>query len=124
MKMNATEIQNGLAGFYGTEQYHRLTIFGGLKATDGVAWLAQNAECFWLMDEIGIAQRHAKIRSNPDLQEMQVWKLTVKDKSAVLVCEDGNDNVVLKKRIDYTDFPLSEITIWVEGDVMLLPQEH
>jgi len=124
MKMNATELQNGLAGFYGTGQYHRLSPFGGLSATDGVAFLVENAECFWLMDEIGIAQKHFKIRANPKLQEMQVWKLTVKDKTAVLACEDGDDHVVMTKRIPYTDFPLPEITIWIEGNVMLLPQEH
>lgn len=124
--MNATEIQNGLAGFSGTEHYHRLSMFGGLKATDGVAWLAQNAECYWLMDEIGIAQTMKKIRSNPDLQDFQVWKLTVEDSVGTLTLEDGNDNrdVVLSKRIPYTDFPLPKITIWVEGKVMLLPNEH
>jgi hypothetical protein len=124
MKMNASEIQNGLAGFYGTDGYHRLTIFGGLVATDGVAWLAKNAECYWLMDEIGIAQTLPQIRRNQDLQDMQFWTLTVKDSVGTLTCDDGNGHIALQKRISFTDFPLPEIKIWVEGKVMLLPSEH
>ena len=39
-------------------------------------------------------------------EEFQVWKLAVKaDGSAMLVCEDGNDNVVSTKAIPFTDFP-------------------
>jgi len=124
MKMTPQQIQDGFRNFYGTEHYHRITTFGGLVATDGVAWLAENAECYWLTDDIGIYQMDRKIRGNPELQEMQVWKLTVKDSVGTLTCEDGNENVVLKKRIPYTDFPLPEIVIWIMNKVMLLPSEH
>ena len=41
--------------------------------------------------------------------EFQLWKLTVQaDRSARLICEDGNGGVVFSKAIDYTDFPLPE----------------
>jgi len=36
----------------------------------------------------------------------QVWKLAVNaDQTGVLTCEDGNDNVVYTKSIEYTDLP-------------------
>ncbi|MGH9256668.1 MAG: DUF6876 family protein [Vicinamibacterales bacterium] len=45
--------------------------------------------------------------------EFQVWKLTVRpDRTATLLCENGNDNVVFSKEIAYTDFPLDAITLW------------
>ena len=38
--------------------------------------------------------------------------------------DDGNGNVVFSKHIEFTDFPLPEIELWVEGNVILLPSEH
>ena len=127
--LNATELRQGLGQFYGTERYHRLTLGNAILATDGVAWLAQNAECFWLVDEIAWGQLDRKVNR----EEFQVWNLKVQDRSAVLTCENGNGRTVFTKEITYTDFPLNEITLWVEigGDpdgnitrVILLPSEH
>jgi hypothetical protein len=54
-----------------------------------------------------------------------VWKLTVReDRSATLVCEAGNDNVVYTQPIEFTDFPLDEITLWFANNVIYLPSEH
>jgi hypothetical protein len=134
--MEAKEILAELENFTGTEQYHRLTIMRNLVATDGVAWLTKNANCYWLTDIIASYQpsirKYAMVRPNVSpLLEMQVWKLTKNKttKGAKIICTDGNSEVpVYSQRIPYTDFPLDEITIWVEaGDqcmVMLLPTEH
>jgi len=32
--------------------------------------------------------------------------------------------MVSSKAIAFTDFPLPEITLWLQDDVMLLPSEH
>lgn len=132
--LNATELKQGLGNFCGTDGYHRLTIFPGIVGTDGVAWLAKNAECFWLIDEIAIAQRTVRaIRDNPALQDMQFWQLNVTGTKATLVCCEDEGRPVYEKEIEYTDFPLSEIRIWVaaagdpEGNtfkVMMLPNEY
>lgn len=127
--LNATEIQSGLAHFYGTEAYHRLSIFGGLIATDGVRWLAENAGCFWLMDEIGAAQASSKIKGNEGCQFIQFWTLKVKDNKAELVCEEDTDKPVYSKKIPYTDFPLPEIRLYVQRAdertfVVMLPSEY
>jgi hypothetical protein len=130
---NATELQNELSHFYGTESYHKLTIFPGIVGTDGVAYLAKNAECFWLIDEIASAQIHPKIRRNERLQEMQFWQLNVNDRKGVLVCCEDEGKPVYEKEISYTDFPLASQKIWVAagGDpdgklfkVMMLPSEY
>jgi hypothetical protein len=128
--LNATELKAGLAGFYGTDGYHKLSIFPGLVATDGVAWLCKNADCYWLFDEIALAQRLPAIRNNEMLQDIQFWQLTVNDGSAVLVCCEDEGKPVYEKEIPMTDFPLPEQKIWVgpgpEGTykVALLPAEH
>jgi len=51
--MNKLELQKGLAGFSGTEAYHRLSpLHGKLVCTDGVKYLADKAGAFWLIDAI------------------------------------------------------------------------
>jgi hypothetical protein len=116
--MNATELKADLAGFSGTEGYTKY--LGGLMLTDGVRYLAENAGCFWLLDII--ASYQSKCRKDADLREMQFWKLTVNaDDSAVVTCEDGNGNVKITQKMEYTDFPLSEVKVWVElGSVDLV----
>jgi len=116
--MNATELKADLAGFSGTEGYTKY--FGGLMLTDGVRYLAENAGCFWLLDII--ASYQSKCRKDADLREMQFWKLTVNaDDSAVVTCEDGNGKVKITQKMEYTDFPLDEVKIWVElGSVDLV----
>jgi len=43
----------------------------------------------------------------------QVWRLTVReDRSATLVCDGGNDSIVYTQHIEFTDFPIPEITLW------------
>jgi len=129
--LNATELQNTLSGFYGTDGYHKLTIFPGIVGTDGVKYLAQKAECFWLIDEIAIAQR--TVPAVRKLEDIQFWELTVADRKAVLVCNEDEGKPVYTKEIGFTDFPLPSQKIWVAagGDpdgkvfkVMMLPSEY
>ena len=73
--------------------------------TDGAKYVADHGGAYWLLDEIALAQRYDK---RVAAEEFQVWKLTVNRRShgAHLTCEDGNDNVVFTKPLEFTDFPL------------------
>lgn len=46
------------------------------------------------------------------------------DHSASLVCDDGNDHIVYTEHIEYTDFPLNEITLYFANNTIYLPSEH
>lgn len=140
-------LQNDLAQFYGTEQYHRWSIlFKNHLLTDGVHFLCEKAQCYWLVDIIG--SYHSKCMKDPMLRDMQFWTLTVnppektiesftvgavKPKKpkpmATVICERDTGNVAFRQNIPYTDFPLHQIKLWVEstGDghwVIMLPQER
>lgn len=117
-RISKEELERNLAQFTGSEEYHKFSHFTRLLATDGVIYLAQSAECFWLLDILASVQNMPKIRR----AEMQVLKFDTASKMVRI--EDGNKNVLYKQKIDYTDFPLDEITIWVEGNIVLLPSEH
>ena len=58
-------------------------------------------------------------------EPFQVWVLKVADdRSGVLVCEDGDYNRIASQAIAFTDFPLPEITLWFQNDVIFLPSEY
>lgn len=89
----------------------------GLVYTDGVRALCTQFKCYWLLDLI--ASHQPQLR-----EEFQVWKLTRNGYTATIKATDGNDNKLITQHIPYTDFEADECTIWIEGNVMLLPSEH
>ena len=123
------ELTADLAQFTGTEEYHRFW-FGITLLTDGVNYLAEQARCHWLLDAIGSYQPELAKHADDRLQCLQFWKLKVNpDKSAVLTCvADSGETPVVTQKIEWTDFPLPEIDIWVgvEGNrkIALLPSEY
>jgi len=128
--MNATELEGSLDQFIGTEAYHKLSpLHGGLVVTDGVLFLAQEGEAFWLID--AIASHQPEALKDPSLRDYQFWTLEVAaNKSAVLTCERDKDDVAIRQEIPFTDFPMDKVRVWVQplGDgrhwVAMLPSEH
>jgi len=115
----AIEIQNNLPMFTGTEHYYRHPF--GIIYTDGVLYLADSCECYWLLDIVASYQTDAIVKQ----EEFQVYKLKVNpDKSAIVEISDGNYKVVATQDILYTDFPLPEIVLWFANGVCYLPSEH
>ena len=129
--MDATELQSGLAQFYGSQSFFRHGLCRSLIYTEGVQWLAENAEAHWLLD--AIASWQSKCRRDPMLRDMQFWTLKKVEKGWELLCERDAGDVAFKQKIPRTDFPLDEIKLWVEvgGDpegnrrwVLMLPSER
>ncbi len=114
--------QAELDQFTGSEHWYRHALNRKVLFTDGAKYLADRAGAYWLLDEIALIQPYDKrVASEP----FQVWKLTVReDRTATLVCEDGNYNVVYTKEIRFTDFALDTITLWFSDNVIYLPSEH
>ncbi len=110
-----------LSQFTGTERYYRISRRHLL--TDGTKYLAEQAECFWMMD--AIASHLIEIGTT---DWFVVVKTTVNDASALMVYEDGNGHEHARQEIPYTDFPLAEITLYACWDgehwVIMLPSEY
>jgi len=120
--MTKTLNKSDLAQFTGSENWHRHGINRAVLFTDGAKYVADQAGAYWLLDEIAIIQPYdARLKA----EEFQVWELAVNaDQTGVLTCEDGNDNVVYAKEIEYTDFPLDGITLYFTNNTILLPREY
>ena len=84
--------------------------------------VAETAGAYWLIDEITFAQRFDRLLA---AEAFQSWKLKVNpDHTTTLTCEDGIGGVVFTKAIEYTDFPLAEITLYFMNKSILLPSEY
>jgi len=123
--MTNTENSLDLSGFNGSEKIYRHPLMP-VKYTEGVQYLAEKAGAYWLLDKVASLQLEPKVKA----EEFQAWKLELSHpvpgatRPAYLTCEDGNLKEVYREMIDYTDFPLPEVTIWLIDGVMLLPSEY
>jgi hypothetical protein len=85
--------------------------------------LADNAECYWLIDAIF---SHLTTLGNSDRFVMA--RLKVNGSKAVLALEDGIGTIRAKQSIAYTDFPAPEQVLYVCWDgqhwVLMLPSEY
>lgn len=105
--------------FTGTSGYYKHNI-GRFIYTDGVKHLADKAAAYWLLDAIGSYQT-GNIRAMP----FQVWRLEAKDMKGVLtMVEDSGQPEVVRQEIEYTDFPLEEIELWMIDMTLILPSEY
>lgn len=112
-----------LAQFTGTTNYYQHSL--GIQYTDGVQYLAENGQAYWLIDAIAAWQFDRRVKRDPMLQEIQFWKLTVnEDRSALLVCERDEGDVAVSQSIPFTDFPLKRITLYFQNGVLMLPSEY
>jgi hypothetical protein len=110
-----------LRQFTGTEKYYYNPVFEDFKYTDGVKFLAGEAGAYWLLDYIFSSQPHRDLRNQP----FQVWKIKVnEDDSALIKVEDGNNNILTKFNIEFTDFPLEEFDLWLIDKILILPSEY
>jgi hypothetical protein len=122
MTKTPTLTKADLRKFSGSENWYRHGVNRKVLFTDGAKYVADTAGAYWLLDEIAIIQPYDK---RVAATEFQVWKLAVRpDQTATLTCGDGNGNTVFTKQIDYTDFPLEEITLYFTNNVIYLPSEH
>lgn len=121
-EISVEQLISNLKQFTGTQQYARLT--RTVVLTEGALYLAEQAGCYWLFDLY--ASHLSAINSN--VEEFTCLKLSKVDSSANVVIDDGNNNVLAKQFVEFTDFPLNAITLYAcwAGDywVVMLPSEY
>ena len=110
-----------LKHFSGSEEFYFNPLFRKFRYTEGVKFLAENANCYWLLDYIFSNQYDLYLAFEP----FQTWKIQVTENhKAVITVEDGNHKNLKSYNLDFTDFPLDEITLWLIDNVLLLPNEY
>jgi hypothetical protein len=121
-EISVEQLISNLKQFTGTQQYARLT--RTVVLTEGALYLAEEASSYWLFDLY--ASHLSAINSSVD--EFTCLKLNKENSSATVVIDDGNNNVLAKQFVEFTDFPLNAITLYAcwAGDywVVMLPSEY
>jgi hypothetical protein len=114
--------QADLRQFTGTENWYRHGLLRRITFTDGVKYLAEHAQCWWLIDDIAIMQLRPEVRA----VDFQFWKLKVEpDGTALLtMVKDEGYEPTYTQKISITDFPMPEVEIWFRDNVIFLPSEY
>jgi hypothetical protein len=123
--MNVFQIKRTLAHFTGTESYHKHLFPGksALKLTDGCDFIRNECKAWWLFDAILIYQCEKILRN----VNFQIWELrqSKKDLSWLLTCrEDSNTKPLIYQVIEFSDFPLDYIKLYVICGIALLQSEN
>ena len=88
-----------------------------------VLYLPEQAGAYWLMTVFASYLHELKVND-----WFTVLKLAVSGGAAKVTIEDGNDNVLATQEIEYTDFPLPDLTLYGCWDseqwVLMLPSEY
>lgn len=110
-----------LRHFTGTQRYHRF--HSKTVLTDGALYLAEQARCFWSMDVFA-----SHLREISTDHGLACLKLKRVGDGAQVVIDDGDEKILAQQEIQYTDFPLDEITLFAcwtgEYWVMMLTSEY
>lgn len=128
--MTPQELQANLDMHTGTDGYIRWSaLFRNFVLTDGTMYLAENAGAYWLMD--AIASHIASYKEEGFVVAKLVKGMEGKLIGApdwVLTLDDGNGRVLASQEIEYSDFPLDSISLYVIPQenlwIILLPSEY
>lgn len=120
---DAQELRNELRNFTGTETWFRHPLNRNITYTEGTKFFVENAGggAYWLLD---ILVTQPEILTQMREGGFATITLEVVGSKATLTCGDGNDNVVYRREIDYTDCPEGTWVLWFTDNVILLPSEY
>ena len=126
MKAQVNEIKEGLQHFHGTEMFYQIPL---LKThfTDGLKYLSEVAECFWLITDTSVIAKSLMNRSEfitIDFKRLHKEKQDFEGYEAEIIYSDGNDTILEKQRYRVTDFPLDELRLFFVNDTLMLPSEY
>ena len=116
----STLCENTLAQFMGSENQYRHVLVKGFHYTDGIQYVASAGEAYWLIDLIACAQLEKTVRQ----EQFQHWLLKVTGSSAVITADDGNGKKVFQQDIEYTNFSLESLSMYVCDGVLMLASEY
>ncbi len=122
-KRSADEIKNTLGHFHGSAEFYRHWT-GRIQHTEGVQYLAEAAGAHWLVDVVASYQRDPRIKK---CGGFQIWELTVNlaERTGVVTLRAHKDTpALITQELEFTDFPLEYIKLYLADFTLMLPIEY
>ena len=126
MEAQVNEIKEGLQHFHGTEMFYQIPLLR-TRFTDGLKYLANVADCFWLITDTSVIAKSLMDRSRfitIDFKRLSGETQESTGYEAEIIYTDGNDNILEKHGYRVTDFPLDELRLYFVNDTLMLPSEY
>tara|TARA_R110000744_G_scaffold133921_2_gene242656 strand:+ start:735 stop:1115 length:381 start_codon:yes stop_codon:yes gene_type:complete len=126
MKAQVNEIKEGLQHFHGTEMFYSIPLLR-TRFTDGLKYLSEVAECFWLITDTSVIAKSLKNRSEfitIDFKRLPKEQQDLTGYEAEIIYTDGNDTILEKQGYHVTDFPLDELRLFFVNNTLMLPSEY
>ena len=117
------EIKEVLRHRNGTDNWYRYFLTGNLY-TDGVKDMAELCKAEWLVTDSLIICKKLSVKNDFIVVRFKYLPEPTEGVEALITYEDGNDNILYSQDIEITDFPLDEIYMFYENDVLCLPSER
>lgn len=126
MNTKVNTLRENLQQFYGSQQMFQLPLIK-TKFTDGVHYLAKEAQCFWLITDASVFAKNLMDKSHfitIDFKRLSETEKVEKGCEAIISYGDGNENILETHRYNVTDFPLDELRLYFVNDTLMLPSEY
>ena len=126
MKAQVNEIKEGLQHFHGSEMFYQIPLIK-TRFTNGLKYLANVAECFWLITDVSVIAKSLLNRSHfitIDFKRLSEEKQDYTGYEAEIIYSDGNGNVFETHQYNFTDFPLDELRLYFVDNTLMLPSEY
>lgn len=126
MKAQANEIKERLQHFYGSETIFQIPLLR-TQYTNGLKYLAEAAECFWLITDTSVIAKSLTQRSKfitIDFKKLSEEEQRNTSYEAEIIYSDGNNLVLEKQVYRITDFPLDELRLFFVNGTLMLPSEY
>lgn len=126
MKTQVNKIKTELQHFIGSETFYKIPLIG-TKFTDGIKYLADAAECFWLVTDASVIAKSLMNKSyfvTIDFRRLSEKEREESQCEALINYSDGNGHIFETHKYHVTDFPLDELRLFFIDGTLMLPREY
>ena len=126
MSAQSKQLLEQLQGFCGSTTCFKIPLVKA-RYTEGVKYLAEQAQCHWLITDTAVVCKSLKNKSTFIVILFKRNSTSVQErthKEAKITYANGNGIILYEQEYEFTDFPLDELRLFFVDDMLMLPNEY
>ena len=126
MSAQSKQLLEQLQGFCGSTTCFKIPLVKA-RYTEGVKYLAEQAQCHWLVTDTAVVCKSLKNKSTFIVILFKRNSTSVQErthKEAKITYANGNGIILYEQEYEFTDFPLDELRLFFVDDMLMLPNEY